>query len=260
MKRKYFISSNRKLSYIDFGGRGDTIITLHGHFGCANMYAQLANELNDTYRVVSLDQQGHGFSDWGVYYTRKDYIKDIEALFEVLGIESAIIIGHSLGAVNGYQFASKYPSRVKTLVLEDIGTIVNDDSSFILSWPEKFQTIRSCFDFLREQGIKNCLYFMESLEQNEGGWNFKFDAKGLVNSQINLNGNWEEDWNKIKCNILLMRGQNSDVLSLTQAMKIIKDRANISYIEFEGCGHTIRDVDFQGYKKAILDFLIATIT
>ncbi|MTI67985.1 MAG: alpha/beta hydrolase [Firmicutes bacterium] len=260
MRRKYYNNNNRKLSYIDFGGAGCTIITLHGHFGCANMFAQLADELKDSYRVISLDQQGHGFSDWGIEYTRAEYINDIELLYEVLEIKNAIIIGHSLGAVNAYKFAAKHPEKVRALVIEDIGVRIDDDLSFISNWPEKFETVRHCFNFLSNQGINNCLYFLESLEQHETGWRFLFDAKGLVKSQINLNGNWQEDWNNIKCEVLLMRGQYSNVLSLNQAIDITKDKKKVKYIEFERCGHTIRDANFEGYLESIIEFLEVTIT
>lgn len=259
MKREYYINNNKKLSYIDFGGTGCTIIALHGHFGCANMFTQLANGLKDSYRVIALDQQGHGFSDWGNEYTRAEYVNDIESLYEVLEIERAIIIGHSLGGVNAYQFAAKHPEKVRALVIEDIGARIEDSLSFILDWPEKFLTARHCHDFLTDQGIDNFLYFMESLEQNETGWKFLFDAKGLVKSQINLNGNWQKDWDNVKCDVLLMRGQYSKVLRSKQALDITKDKKNIKYIEFKGCRHTIRDDDFESYKSAIHDFLKVSI-
>lgn len=255
MKRKFFKNDNRNLSYIDFGGNGEYIIMLHGHFGCASMYSALGNILKRSYRVIALDQQGHGFSEWGQSYTRREYIDDIKSLYSELNISEAIIIGHSLGGVNGYQLAAQHPRMVKSLIIEDIGTIINDDVSFILEWPDIFPTARHCHKFLLQQGIDNFLYFMESLEQVEQGWQFKFHAKGLVKSQFELNGDWTEDWQKVQCNILLMRGSNSDVLSEAHAKDLVNCTPNMRYKLFEGCGHTIRDMDFEGYKKAILEFL-----
>lgn len=173
----------------------------------------------------------------------------------MLRVNEAIIIGHSLGAVNGYQFAARYPSKVKALIIEDIGTIIDDDASFILEWPKYFPTVRQCYRFLNEQEIWNYMYFMESLEQTDCGWRFKFDADGLVRSQIALNGDWTRDWQNIRCNIMLMRGCDSDVLSKGHANDLIKSTPNMTYREFEGCGHTIRDKNFEGYKNAILEFL-----
>lgn len=255
MKRKYYFSGTKKLSYIDFGGRGKYIIMLHGHFGCASMFSNIANILKQSYRVIALDQQGHGFSDWSNSYSRQQYIDDLASLYAELRVNEAIIIGHSLGAVNGYQFAARYPSKVKSLIIEDIGVIIDNDASFILEWPKYLSTVRQCYRFLNKHGIGNYMYFMESLEQIDCGWRFKFDADGLVRSQIALNGDWTKDWQKIKCNILLMRGSESDVLSRDHANDLIKNTPNMTYREFEGCGHTIRDKNFEGYKNTILEFL-----
>ncbi len=43
------------------------------------------------------------------------------------------ILGNSLGGVNAYQFAARHPERVKALIIEDIGAVVTDDISFVLS-------------------------------------------------------------------------------------------------------------------------------
>lgn len=255
MVRKYFENGNRKLSYIDYHGKGEYIIMLHGHFGCASMYSQLAGVLKQFYRVIALDQQGHGFSDWGQDYTRDEYLDDLAALYGELKINEAVIIGHSLGGVNGYQFAAKNPSMVKSLIIEDIGTTVSDDLSFVTKWPDYFTTVRQWYHFFIEQGIDNVLYFMESLEQTEYGWRLGFDTIGLVRSQIELNGDWNKDWLNVKCNILLMRGSESTVLSRYNANQLLEVTPEIKYREFEGCGHTIRDKDFEGYKNAILEFL-----
>lgn len=252
---KFFKSDGKNLSYIDFGGTGDVVITLHGHFGCASMFSDLASRLKHRYRVISLDQQGHGFSDWGVEYTRNEYIRDIERLYEVLGIDQAILIGHSLGGVNAYQFEARYPQRVKAMVIEDIGIHINDDLNFILQWPRYFNTAKQCYHFLDKEGINNHFYFLESLRQDESGWFFRFDINGLVKSQINLNGYWRSDWEKGQCPCLLMRGENSNVLSHQQAEELCYIRDDVTYKEFSNCGHTIRDGNFKEYSHEIIKFL-----
>lgn len=258
MNRKYYHNRNCRLSYLDFGGTGETIIALHGHLGCASMYARLEKEIPDLYRVVALDQRGHGFSDWGNDYTREAYLSDILALYQELKINKAIIIGHSLGGVNAYQFAAKYPELVSDLIIEDIGTVIDNDLSYTLKWPSSFSSLRLFRDFLTEQGIKNCLYFMESLIRKNGRWQLQFDSKGLQKSQQNLNGNWSADWNKIQCNTLLMRGKNSDTLSADQAQLLTRGKDNMALIEFDNCGHTIRNDNFEEFKNTVLDFLIIT--
>lgn len=237
------------------GDKGPAIILLHGHFGCADMYRPLMNDLKGSYQVVALDQQGHGYSQWGDSYSRESYIEDLKQLYIHLGLEKSIIIGHSLGAVNAYQLAAREPKLVEKLAIEDIGTRIQGDLSFIREWPEYFGTLRECYDFLLSENINNYLYFMESLTRCEQGWCFRFDKDGLPKSQDHLNGNWIEEWKKVKCNILLMRGTESDVLSSDHAENISKLGQSVEYKEFQGCGHTIRDYDYISYRNTILDFL-----
>ena len=257
MERKFFYNKERKLSYLDFGGQENTIIALHGHFGCGAMYAKLQQSLPSCFRFIAMDQQGHGFSDNGSTYTREEYISDILALHNELNIESSIIIAHSLGAVNAYQFAARYPEKVEALVLEDIGVRVNDDLSFAKNWPTSFASLKLAYEFIKQQDISNFMYFMEGMQSCNTGYRFACDINNLFISQQNLNGNWIEDWNKLTCPILLMRGENSKVLYSEQALEISKDKDNVAYIEFAKCGHSIKDDNFEEYKNSILDFFTA---
>src|SRR5438874_7654710 len=107
------------LSYLDSGGDLPVIIALHAHWMEGITYSSLAEEVRPEWRLIALDQRGHGYSGHPDTYTREDYLGDIEALYEHLGIERAVLLGNSLGGVNAYQFASKHPQRVLALVIED---------------------------------------------------------------------------------------------------------------------------------------------
>ncbi|MFF7099894.1 alpha/beta fold hydrolase [Streptomyces nigra] len=89
-----------------------------------------------------MDQRGHGFSDRGPDFSREGYIADATALLTHLGLERPVVLGHSLGGVNAYQFAARHPGLVRALVIEDIGTEIDDDLSFCLSWPHRAPTAR----------------------------------------------------------------------------------------------------------------------
>ncbi len=252
--RKQFESRGKQLSYIEFGDCGYPIIALHGHFGCATMFGRLAKELNPSYRIVALDQQGHGFSDHEEEYSREGYIQDIANFMNEIKIEQAILLGHSLGGVNAYQFAASYPEKVAGIIIEDIGTMIQDDLGFIKNWPVSFLTIRDAIEFLIGEDIDNYIYFLESLTQTADGWRFQFDRTGLIKSQKKLNGDWTQDWEKVQCDIMLLHGEHSDVLSTEQANEI-SQRKNVELIHFYESGHTIRDVEFLKYKDCILRFL-----
>ena len=115
MERREFQHDGLRFSFLDSGGDGDVLIALHAHLMEAVTYAPLAAAL-PKWRVVALDQRGHGYSDHSRSYTRNDYIQDVEALFEHLDLNEAVLLGNSLGGANAYQFAARHPERVRGLI------------------------------------------------------------------------------------------------------------------------------------------------
>ncbi|MET9769584.1 alpha/beta hydrolase [Streptomyces sp. NPDC006415] len=92
-------AAGRRLSFLDFGGRGRPPLALHGHFGEGRTFTHLAGELGASWRIVALDQRGHGHSDRAADYSRSGYVEDAAAVLEHLGIGGAVVLGHSLGGV-----------------------------------------------------------------------------------------------------------------------------------------------------------------
>ncbi len=104
-------------------------------------YTPLAEALRPDWRVVALDQRGHGDSDHAKTYTRDDYLSDLNSLFAHLALnEPVVMLGNSLGGVNAYQFAARRPELVRALVIEDIGAVIGDDTSFALPWRGVYET------------------------------------------------------------------------------------------------------------------------
>lgn len=102
--------SGRRLSYLDSGGPGPLLLALHGHFGEARTFAPLARQLAPDWRVVALDQRGHGHSGRPPDFSREGYVEDTAAVLHHLGGPGpAVVLGHSLGGVNAYHLAARHP-------------------------------------------------------------------------------------------------------------------------------------------------------
>jgi esterase len=259
VQRCFFKGDGVDLSYLDFGPPSErTLIALHGHFGTASMFAQLPKALPD-WRIVSLDQRGHGWSGHvpPEEYSRSKYLRDIQILIEEeLGGVPVVILGHSLGGVNAYQFAAKHPNLVRALIIEDIGVEINDDQTWVTGLPVRTSTIMELRQSVeRLLGEGSFSYFEESAIEYPDGWSFRFDATGFIHSQEMLNGSWWADWQASTCPSLLMQGENSPVLNWKLALEMAKRRINTTLKQFPGCGHTIRNADPKGYVDAIQNFL-----
>ena len=125
--RGFFTVGGRRLSYLDFGGSGTPLLALHGHYNEASAFAPLAEALAPRWRVIALDQRGHGASDRAESYERDDYVADVAAFRRHLGIGPVAVLGHSVGGVNAYQYAGRHADRVTALIVEDIGAVVDCD-------------------------------------------------------------------------------------------------------------------------------------
>ena len=66
-KRSSLPSTNLRLRYLDWGTEGKMpLVCLHGHTGQAHIWDEFAEAMAPHYHVLSLDQRGHGGSQWAV--------------------------------------------------------------------------------------------------------------------------------------------------------------------------------------------------
>lgn len=81
-------------------------------------WGQFIPELSKTRKVIALEFQGHGHSP---YSDRKmdivDFARDVEGLMSYLKVDSADVVGYSMGGSVAYQFAILSPKRVRKLVI-----------------------------------------------------------------------------------------------------------------------------------------------
>src|SRR3989442_9802636 len=112
------------LSYREWSGQGAPIALLHGLASNARIWDQVAARLAPRFRVVALDQRGHGLSDKPPDgYDFETVVADASAAFERLGIVRPVLVGHSWGGNVALQFAADADPPPRALVLVDGGFI-----------------------------------------------------------------------------------------------------------------------------------------
>lgn len=104
-------------------GSGPHMIFLHGLTGnLAAWHFTQVPAFRDEYRILTYDLRGHGHSDMPpTGYTTYDMAEDLRGIMDALDIESAHLVGHSLGADIALQFALLYPERVEKIVAIEAG-------------------------------------------------------------------------------------------------------------------------------------------
>ena len=116
------IATGVRLATREWPGKGPAVVCIHGLTANHTCWESMADMLTPDYRVIAYDLRGRGDSDKPPKgYSVPIHAEDLGALLDHYGIKSVILFGHSLGANIGVHFASRYPQRVKKLVLVDGG-------------------------------------------------------------------------------------------------------------------------------------------
>ena len=114
-----YASVNGIKVYYEVYGDGKPIVLLHGAFMDIEMnWGQLIPELSKTRKVIAIELQGHGhtpFSERKMDLTT--LASDVEGVMDYLKVDSADVVGYSMGGSVAYQLTIKSPKRVKKLVI-----------------------------------------------------------------------------------------------------------------------------------------------
>jgi pimeloyl-ACP methyl ester carboxylesterase len=133
--------------WTDQRGCGEDVVLLHGLGEDALSWGAFPNRLGERFRVTVVDLRGTGRSSapprpWRM----RDFVDDVLALLDGLGIARAHLVGTCLGAVVAQEFAAAHPDRVRSVVLN--GTWRGSDAhlqALLSSWiwtAQHAQTLR----------------------------------------------------------------------------------------------------------------------
>jgi lipase len=100
----------------------DPVICLHGITAQHRAFSAVARYLEASRGLVGVDLRGRGDSDKPESgYSLDAHAADVVRVLDHLGLQSAVLAGHSMGAFVALKTALKFPERVRALVLLDGG-------------------------------------------------------------------------------------------------------------------------------------------
>ncbi len=103
-----------------YGSTGPALIILHGLLGSSDNWHTFARSLSDTHRVFALDARNHGRSPHDPLFTYQAMAEDVREFMRSEGIESATIMGHSMGGKTAMMLSIDSPERAERLIVVDI--------------------------------------------------------------------------------------------------------------------------------------------
>lgn len=214
------IATGVRLATREWPGKGPAIVCIHGLTASHTCWESMADILAPDYRVIAYDLRGRGDSDKPPKgYSVPIHSEDLAALLDHYGLKSVILFGHSLGANIGVYFASRYPQRVKKLVLVDggidvraeifdsLGPAVNRLGIEFPSLPMFLEMLQSLPMFAGRWNDYLERYFRNDVESTPGGTVKPKAAKHAIEEEV-ANFARERFWvyhHKIKCPTLILR-------------------------------------------------------
>lgn len=108
------------IRYTDAGSGDPPILFVHGWTCDHTNFRDQVPHFAGSYRVVALDQRGHGSSDKPDQdYTVPGFVDDLGWFIRETGLDRPVIVGHSMGGTIALNFAHKHPEMTRGIVLVD---------------------------------------------------------------------------------------------------------------------------------------------
>jgi len=253
------------LRILERGSRaGRPLLLLHGTGDNAHTWDLLAPTLAGTFRVLALDQRGHGKSGWAVppAYRCEDYLQDLSSVIDSLGLEGLILLGHSMGALHASLYAAQNPGRVAALIHVDIEPFPPDwNRKYLLGL---YQNLPDSYaqpgDYVAEIA-RNAPYARpetlqglaaRSLVFHSGRWFRTYDREILARfDRYDLRDHLE----KIRCPALVIRGAESRVLGREAAEQMVRALPAGELAEIPRATHPAHLDNPEAFRDAVTGFL-----
>ena len=244
-------------------GHGEPLVLLHGLFGSGDNWFGVAPKLVEKFHVFAPDLRNHGHSP---HHTEMDYplmAADVEKFFVAQKIESARVIGHSMGGKVAMQFALDFPVRVKKLVVVDMAPRAyarTHDKIFaaLLALDlAVFQTRQQIEEALAPEipSLNLRRFLLKNLGRDErGGFFWQMSLRGVAENYSRL-GEVLSLQNQFEKPALFLRGGKSDYINAADEFEIRRHFPAAEIQTITVASHWVHADAPDEFARRVLDFL-----
>ncbi|MFJ8852506.1 alpha/beta fold hydrolase [Streptomyces sp. NPDC102437] len=233
-----------RISCRDWGGTGHPLVLLHGLAGHAGEWDVVARGLSPRYRVIAVDQRGHGASERRPSdVSRAAYVADAVAVIDQLALQQPVLMGQSLGGHTAMLTAAAHPGLIRALVLVEAGPggagpeVPAGIGRWLDTWPTPFPTRQAAVRFLGGGPVGEG--WASGLEERDGGWWQRFDRDVMVGSLAeNARRSYWDEWAGVTCPTLTVLGQ-SGIITPQEADGMFRKRPHTVAVSIPGTGHDV---------------------
>jgi 2-keto-4-pentenoate hydratase/2-oxohepta-3-ene-1,7-dioic acid hydratase in catechol pathway/pimeloyl-ACP methyl ester carboxylesterase len=251
--------NNGKEIFVESAGEGPAILFVHGLGGTTNFYEPQASALSSRHRVVRFDLPGAGRSPFAGKCSIESFADDIEAVMDAAGLDTASIVGHSMGTIAVQHFAATRPERVDKVVL--LGPVREQP-------PAGKEATRQRAELVRREGMEAVAdtivgaatsertrteqpaiaAFVRELLTRQDPQGYAAHCEALADATA-------VDLGKIEAPVLLLTGSEDKVGAPATAEAMFNELPKASYELIDGIGHWTAIEAAQQVTNAIRDLL-----
>ncbi len=104
-------------------GEGPPVVLLHGLFGAARNWGAIQRAIAPRFRAIAMDMRNHGDSPHAPSMRYEVLAADVAETLTELGVETAAVVGHSMGGKAAMALALLHPDRIGRLLVADIAPV-----------------------------------------------------------------------------------------------------------------------------------------
>jgi pimeloyl-ACP methyl ester carboxylesterase len=242
---------------------------LHGGSAHSHWFDRVIAPFLGGYHVISLDQRGHGASEWPTppAYATEDFVSDLLGVMDALGWERMTVVGHSMGGANAMAISAWHPERIDRLVIVDARPsipaerlgVMHERGARALRTPRRHPTPESAvasFRLLPRETVADPTLLAHvaraGIVERDGGWRYGFDP--AANGSRRPRDMWPH-LPKITAPTLLVRAGLSPVLTAEMAASMRKAIPDVRFVEVPGAYHHVTLDQPEGFVAAVSGFL-----
>ena len=262
------VANNVTLNYYRTPGTKDSgkpvLILQHGFSDNGLCWAPVAEELASDYDIIMPDARGHGLSARVARNEHIDQAADLAALMGVLGVNKAVVGGHSMGAMIVTDLAARFSELVTGVILEDPGWFIPRPGApqFPFNSMEE-SPLGKWMISLKDKSLEQ---IMAECREEHPTWPEMYVRPWCQGKkELDLNflssphqaSSWQEQLPKIKCPLLVITADPAVGGIVTpEAASLAKElNPNVREVNFPGVGHHVRFAVHAAYMKAFNAFL-----
>ncbi|MFC6159352.1 alpha/beta fold hydrolase [Kribbella jiaozuonensis] len=250
-----------EIAVTDRGGDGPPVVLLHGLAGSSRELLPTADALTDRFRVLLIDQRGHGRSTRRpADVSRSAYVGDVIAVIEqLLPGQRVRLIGQSMGAHTAFLTAAARPDLIDRLVMLE-GHVAGDDEPegpanigrYFASWPVPFADEAAARSFLGDRPLTDA--WVNDLEVAPDGLRPRFDPDIMQAAIAAVQEDRWTEWENLTVPTLAVFAEHG-MFTAEQKDELIRRRPDTRRADLPAASHDAHLDAFDGWIGILRRYL-----